>query len=80
MHLRYVCCVCVLQELVVETIDRQGNTRPRFLMYDIMQLEVSVTKNRTDHERDFTFRLCSAVCMASTYNISLQCVRVCLCV
>ena len=42
-----------VQELVVETIDKHGNTRPRFLMYDIMQFEVSVTKNRTSH--DITF-------------------------
>jgi len=46
--------VVVIQELVVETIDRQGNTRPQFLMYDIMQFEVSVTKNRTEPKIYFT--------------------------
>ena len=34
---------------MVEKIDKHGNTRPRYLMYDVMQFEVSVTKNRTAH-------------------------------
>ena len=57
----------VMQELVVETIDRQGNTRPRFLMYDIMQFEVSVAINRTEHKISFTQTFVLRVGIATYY-------------
>jgi len=72
--------VVVIQELVVETIDRQGNTRPQFLMYDIMQFEVSVTKNRTEPKIYFTQTLfCVCVLLLPTILVYVQCVHVCLC-
>ena len=78
MHSLEMCACCVVfavQELVVETIDKHGNTRPRFLMYDIMQFEVSVTKNRT-----CTSNLPSSYILCKCAHTYCTCARVCVCV